>query len=65
MKFNYIIYISLIILVNSNGLDSQLIISMLLNNQNELSINSSIACFYKILAIFILEKKIKLYTLIQ
>ena len=42
MKFNYIIYISFIILVNSNGLDSQLIISMLLNNQNELSINSSI-----------------------
>ena len=42
MKFHFIIYICFTILVNSNNITPQLIISMLVNNQNETSINSSI-----------------------
>ena len=42
MKFHFIIYICFTILVNSNSITPQLIISMLVNNQNETSINSSI-----------------------
>jgi hypothetical protein len=42
MKFNFILYISFFISVNSNGFDSQLIISMLLKNQSVISVKSSI-----------------------
>ena len=42
MKFSFIIYISIFILINSNYFHSQLIISLLLKNQNIINVKSSI-----------------------